>query len=198
MFNAPSHPKSGHTDYQDLGLARRCLTTPLPPLSSPKPYQASPSNSSKRDKEKFKLLINMVQALAQKLKKRDGQVQHLQERVEQFIEVTLQLESAEERLVDAAAENRILYQRVKILESTIDSESVGGTATATTYTQGNESVLLMASEMEMTVAKSQAESDELRSQLAAITSFLQQQQCVAAPESPVSAVSIVSPALALP
>jgi hypothetical protein len=140
----------------------------------------------------------MVQALAQKLKKRDGQVQHLQERVEQFIEVTLQLESAEERLVDAAAENRILYRRVKSLQTIIDSESVGGTATATTYTHRNESVLLMASESAMTVDNSQAESEELRGQLAAITSFLQPQQCVAAPESPVSVVSIVSPALALP
>jgi hypothetical protein len=50
----------------------------------------------------------MVQALAQKLKKRDGQVQQLQEKADKLIEVTLQLESAEERLVDAAAKNHIL------------------------------------------------------------------------------------------
>jgi hypothetical protein len=55
----------------------------------------------------------MVNALALKLKKRDRQVEKLQESAEKFNDVTLQLENAEERLVDAAVENQSLSRRVK-------------------------------------------------------------------------------------
>jgi hypothetical protein len=195
MSSLSSHYKSGYTDSQDLALDHLATPPPSPspppsPPPSPKLYKATSKTSRKHDKEKFKLLINMVQALAQKLKKRDGQVQHMQERVEKFIEVTLQLQNAEERLVDAAVANQSLYQRCKHLQSTIDLEGVGGTATTATCTHVSESVLPMTSEMVIPEANSQTESYEQRGQLTGITLFLQQQQeqqqYVTAPAYPVS------------
>jgi hypothetical protein len=166
-------------------------------------------------------LTNMVQALAKKLKKRDMEEQQLQEKVDKFTEVTLQLESAEERLVDAAAENQTLSRRIKSLQSTIDLESVGGTTTSrkdvveiSNCTHNSEqdieeaefhrvklqrdSALLKASVMAMAVAESQSESDELRDQLATIEALLQQKKCGSSsvPESPVFVLA--SPALSLP
>jgi hypothetical protein len=114
---SPSPSEWGPRDSQDLVL--ECPTMPMPPSMAlpPKPHQVTPRKSSKhggkQDKE-LKHLINMVQALAQKLKMREGQVQQLQEKADKLIEVTLQLESAEARLVDAAAENHILSRRVNI------------------------------------------------------------------------------------
>jgi hypothetical protein len=106
---SPSPSESGPKDFQELVLV--CPTMPLPPPMSlsPKPYR----KEVKHNKE-VKHLINMVQALAQKLKMREGQVQQLQEKADKLIEVTLQLESAEARLVDAAAKNHILSRRVNI------------------------------------------------------------------------------------
>jgi hypothetical protein len=111
--NVPISPSPSESDSQNLVL--ECANTPLPPpLSlSPKPYHATSRKIGKHDKE-LKHLINMVQALAQKLRMREGQVQELQKKADKLIEVTLQLESAEARLVDAAAENRILSRRVNI------------------------------------------------------------------------------------
>ena len=110
---SPSPSESGPNDSQELVL--EFPTTPLPPPMSlsPRPFYVTPRKSSKHDKE-LKHLINMVQALAQKLKMREGQVHQLQEKADKLIEVTLQLESAEARLVDAAAENHILSRRVNI------------------------------------------------------------------------------------
>jgi DNA repair exonuclease SbcCD ATPase subunit len=208
MSNSSSFSKLGHKDSQDLTL--ECPTTP--PL--PRPNQVTPSKSSKQqdkqDKER-KLLTSMVQALSQKLKKLDEQEQALQEKVDKFIEVTLQLESAEERLVDTVAENQALSRRVKNLQSTIDMESVGSKATRRkaaveitncnrdseqriineaeliTVRQQRDSALLKTSEMAIAVAESRSEADQLRDQLATITTLLQQQKCVssAVPESPV-------------
>jgi septal ring factor EnvC (AmiA/AmiB activator) len=100
------------------------------PATSPPPsktYQTSPiespNNASKDDKE-LRVLTNMVQALASKLKKRDREVQQLQEKADKFNEVTLELESAEERLVDTVAENQALSRRVKNLEATINLQDV--------------------------------------------------------------------------
>jgi hypothetical protein len=70
---------------------------PPPPSLSPKPYHVTTRKIGKHDKE-LKHLISMVQALAQKLKMREGQVQQLQEKADKLIEVTLQLESAEARI----------------------------------------------------------------------------------------------------
>jgi hypothetical protein len=113
---SPSPSESGPKDSQDLVL--ECPSMPLPPpmALSPKPFHVTPRKSSKQGKhdKELKHLINMVQALAQKLKMREGQVQQLQEKANKLIEVTSQLESAEARLVDAAAENRILSRRVNI------------------------------------------------------------------------------------
>jgi hypothetical protein len=152
------------------------------------------------------LLTNMVQALAQKLKKRDIQEQELQEKVDKVIEVTLQLESAEERLVGAVAENQTLSRRIKNLESTIDLESVESPTTIRKdvveipncihsseqrideaefheVKLQRDSALLKASVTAIAVAESQSESDELRDQLAATIALLEQQKCVAAPAS---------------
>jgi chromosome segregation ATPase len=208
MSSSSSPSKLGHKDSQDLTL--ECPTT----RPSTRPNQVAPSKSSKQqdkqDKER-KLLTSMVQALSQKLKKLDTEEQALQEKVDKFIEVTLQLESAEDRLVDTVAENQALSRRVKSLQSTIDMESTGSTATSRkavveitncnhgseqriineaeliTIRQQRDSALLKTSEMAMAVAESRSEADELRDQLATITTLLQQQKCVssAVPESPV-------------
>lgn len=99
---------------------RKDSTTPSPPpsLLSNKLYQATPSKSSKQEKERkeekqLKLLTDMVQALAQKLKKRDIQKQRLQAKVDKVVEFTLQLKGAEERIGDAAAENQTLSRNIK-------------------------------------------------------------------------------------
>jgi DNA repair exonuclease SbcCD ATPase subunit len=204
--NSSSHCKSKlsstteHTDSQDLAL--ECPTTPLL-LPVHKPFHVTPIKSSTQDKHEkaLKRLTNMVQDLGQKLKKRDKQEQQLQEKAEKFNEVTLQLESAEERLVDAAAENLTLSRRIINMESAIDLESKGGPTTTsrnsvfdiTSCVNSSEkrideaefyqvklerdSALVLASDMEMAVAESRSESDELRDQLVAITALLQQQKC---------------------
>lgn len=141
------------------------------------------------------------------------QKHQLQEKVDKVIEVTLRLESAEERLVDAMAENQTISRRIKKLQSTIELESVGGPTTIRKdvvefpdCTHSNEhiideaefhevkfqrdSALLKASVMAIAVAESQSESDELRDQVAAITALLEQQT------SRPSSVS--SPSLSLP
>jgi hypothetical protein len=66
----------------------------------------------------------MVQALAAKLKKREKQVLKLQERSTKMDELALSLENAEERLVDAAAENQALNRKVRCLQSTINLQDV--------------------------------------------------------------------------
>jgi hypothetical protein len=53
-------------------------------------------------------MTNMVEALALKLKKRDRQVQKLQEKADKFSQVSLELESAKERIVDMEAEKQAL------------------------------------------------------------------------------------------
>jgi hypothetical protein len=156
-------------------------------------------------------LTDMVQALAQKLKKRDIQEQQLNEKVDKVIEVTLQLESAEERLVDAAAENQALSQHIENLQSAIDLKSVRGPTKKDVVEIPNrthssehtideaefhevklqrDSALLKASVMAIAVAESQSESDELRDQLASIIAMLEQQKS--------GSSSAPSPALSLP
>jgi hypothetical protein len=209
MSSSSSRSKSGHKDSQELAL--ECPTTPSPP-SSPKPNQA-PSKRKKQDRheKERKLFKNTVQALSKKLKKRDRQEQQLQEEeADKFIELTLHLESAEDRLVEAAAENQTLSRRIENLQSTIDLEGVRGSTTSrkdvveiTKSTRSSEqrideaelhevklqrdSALLMASEMAMAVAECRTESDELRDQLAAITALLQHKKCGSSsvPEAPV-------------
>jgi hypothetical protein len=100
---------------------------PTPVLQSP--GKKSSSNNEKEAKannhdKEIKVLTIMVQALADKLKKRDKQVLKLQARSNQLDELTLSLESAEERLVDAAAENQALNRKVRCLQSTITLQDV--------------------------------------------------------------------------
>jgi uncharacterized coiled-coil protein SlyX len=183
-----------------------CPTTPKS-TSPSETYQISPNRASKHDTE-LKTLTTMVQALAQKLKKRDRQVRQLQEKADRVNEVTLELESAEERLVDAAAENQTLSRRVRNLEGTMSSQEVKESdrlndlakepTTPTKRTDNAEfrsvrlqrdSAMHKAGEMSVALAESRAESDELRDQMASITALLQQQNCgsssVLEPESPV-------------
>jgi hypothetical protein len=152
----------------------------------------------------------MVQALAQKLKKRDKQVRQMQEKANMLNEVAFKLEIAEERLVDAAAENQTLSRRVLKLEANIDSQDVeesdkfGAAAVVeiTDCTHSSEKrideaefrqleiqrsfAVLKATEKEVALAESQAESEELRDQLSVFTALLQPQNCGSSsvPESP--------------
>jgi hypothetical protein len=111
--NVAISPSPSEPDSQNLVLECSNIPLPPPPSLSPKPSHLNSRKIGKNDKE-LKHLINMVQALALKLRMREGQVQELQKKADKLIEVTLQLESAEARLVDAAAENRILSRRVNI------------------------------------------------------------------------------------
>jgi hypothetical protein len=104
---------------------------PLPPTTVDRSPGKKSSNkkekevtvSNKNDKE-VKVLTIMVQALAVKLKKREKQVLKLQEKSNKLDEISLLLESAEERIVDAAAENQALNRKVQCLQSTIDLQDV--------------------------------------------------------------------------
>jgi predicted RNase H-like nuclease (RuvC/YqgF family) len=173
----------------------------------------SPSKTPKvrtQDKQN-KLLTNMVQALAEKLKKRDRKVHRMQEKAD---DLTLQLESAQERLVDAAAENQNLTRRVKNLQSTINMQDVEeinrwnkltdpntATPTATTTPTRHideaefrkvrlqrDSATIKAGEMSVALAESRAETDELRDQLAALSTLMIQQRCRSVPASPASVI----------
>jgi hypothetical protein len=174
-----------------------CPTTPPSDIIPSK----TPKKPPKHDKE-IKLLTNMVTALAQKLKKRDLQVEKLQKKADQFNEVSLKLESSEERMVDMAIENKSLSRRVRGLQSTIKMQdveesnrwntqdktesgktTVNTTTTTTTTTEElrqvrlqRDSAMAKAGEMAMSLAESRSETDELRDQLAAVTEMLQIQK----------------------
>jgi hypothetical protein len=91
--------------------AKECATPPVPP----KKYQLG-SSSSKHAKE-LKILTETIEALALKLKKRDKQVRKLQENAHMLTEVSLKLESAEERLVEAVMDNKSMSICMKDLKS---------------------------------------------------------------------------------
>jgi uncharacterized coiled-coil protein SlyX len=152
------------------------------------------NHKSGKHETELKTLTTMVQALAQKLKKRDQQVRQLQQKVEKLNEVALELESAEERLVDAAAENQTLSRRVRTMEGTMNSQDVAendrlnnATKESTSATrhvdkaefrkirQQRDSAMEKAGEMSVALAESRAESDELRDQMASITALLHNQ-----------------------
>jgi hypothetical protein len=156
----------------------------------------------------------MVQALAQKLKKRDKQVRQMQEKADMLNEVTFRLESTNKSIADVAAENQTLSRRVFNLEANIDSQDVkesdkfGAAAVVeiTDCTHSSEKgvdeaefrqleiqrtfAVLKATEKEVALAESQAESEELRDQLLVFTSLLQHQNCGSSsvPESPRSSI----------
>jgi chromosome segregation ATPase len=152
------------------------------------------TNKSGKHETELKTLTTMVQALAQKLKKRDQQVRQLQEKADKLNEVALELESAEERLVDAAAENQTLSRRVRTMEGTMNSQDVAendrlknATKESTSTTRHidkaefkkvrnqRDSAMQKAGEMSVALAESRAESDELRDQMASITALLHNQ-----------------------
>jgi hypothetical protein len=128
-----SRSQSQSHSSRNVTASEECPTTPLslPPTT----VQQSPSKkaSSKKEKEvtfstkndkEVKVLTVMVQALAEKLKKREKQVLKLKERSNKLDEVSLLLERAEERIVDAAAENQALNRKVRCLQSTINLQDV--------------------------------------------------------------------------
>jgi hypothetical protein len=134
LFKAKSRrSRSQSHSSRNVTASEECPTTPLslPPTT----VQQSPSKkaSSKKEKEvtfstkndkEVKVLTVMVQALAEKLKKREKQVLKLKERSNKLDEVSLLLERAEERIVDAAAENQALNRKVRCLQSTINLQDV--------------------------------------------------------------------------
>jgi hypothetical protein len=187
--------------------------SPTTPTAPRKTYQMSPMKSpaktprkdSRHDTE-LKILTSMVQDLAEKLKKRDRQVRQMQEKVDKLTEVTMELENAEERLVDAAAENQTLSRRVKNLQSTIISQDGNPAAKEPTIPtkrvdetelrfvrQQRDSAMDKAGEMSVALAESRAESDELRDAMVTITALLHEQNNVSSrsliPESPGSTMS---------
>jgi hypothetical protein len=151
--------------------------------------QPSPSKkaSSKHDEE-LKVLTNMLQSLALTLKKRDKQILKLQEKLVNFNEMSLSLESTEERLVNAVTENQALNRRVRCLQSTKSAEPTNTATTANTKQKTEEYLQLelqhamaqlRVGEMSDSLAQSRAESDELRDQLDAITVMWQEPKSVA-------------------
>jgi hypothetical protein len=184
--------------------AKECATPPVPP----KKYQLG-SSSSKHAKE-LKILTETIEALALKLKKRDKQVRKLQENAHMLTEVSLKLESAEERLVEAVMDNKSMSICMKDLKSSLEvQEEEKANATIqpaappatipTTPTSGKkvidpeefrkvrlerDSAMAKAGEMSVTLAECRADTDELRDQLAAVTKLLQQQNCNSVPPSP--------------
>jgi hypothetical protein len=172
----------------------------------------------------------MVQSLAVKLKKREKEVQKLKEKSDKFDELSLSLESTEERLVNAVADNQALNRRVRCLQSTINMQDVeenhrwnrrdearsaepdktntAATTTASTkrateeckkVEQERDMALLRAGEMAITLARSRAETDELRDQLEAITNMMQAQKSAADGSSAcASSASVVSTSKSAP
>jgi chromosome segregation ATPase len=209
-----------------------CPATPTP-TSPSKTYQISPNKSPNKAGKELKVLTNLVQGLAQKLKKRDKQVRQMKEKADQLSEVTLRLESTNKSIVDVEAENQTLSRRVLNLEGTINSQEVEEsdrwnnvakeptiptkridevelrTATVVEISNCSHSsekridetefrqlkiqcnfAVSKAKEKEVALAESQAESEELRCQLASLTALLQHQNC----GSPSVSESIASPA----
>jgi hypothetical protein len=68
---------------------------------------AEPQKRSQAGLE-LKLVTNMVEALAQKLKKCDSKIQKLQDKADMFNEGSLKLESAKERMGGIEAKNQSL------------------------------------------------------------------------------------------
>jgi hypothetical protein len=142
----------------------------------------------------------MLQSLALTLKKRDEQILQLQEKLENFNEMSLSLESTEKRLVNAVTENQALNRRVRCLQSTKAAEPTNTATTANTKQKTGEYLQLelqhamaqlRVGEMSDSLAKSRAESDELRDQLDAITTMWQEPKSVT--DRPASVVVLSTP-----
>jgi hypothetical protein len=175
------------------------------PTTTSKTYQInpdpSPNKASSKHNKELKVLTNLVQGLALKLKKSDRKVQQVLEEADKLHEVTLRLESTNKSIADAAAKNQTLSRRVKNLQSTIDMEgglasnleSAEDTTTSRAVAVDDISKRLKREEefrqleiqctyaafkekeKEGVLAESKAETEELRCQLAALTSLLQHQ-----------------------
>ena len=150
------------------------------------------------------VLTEMVQTLAQKLKKRDVQVQELSATSVKYAEVCLQLEHAEERLVTLSAEKSSLQRQVHSLQTQNQKQTFQDAVVGDTIKEGmslttspittpvppatvdmeefrsirsqRDTAMFKAGELSIALAESRAEQDELRDHLTAVTDSLSQQQ----------------------
>jgi DNA repair exonuclease SbcCD ATPase subunit len=148
-----------------------------------------------------KVLTETVQALANKLKRRDKEVQKLNEAAQRHAEVSQLLENTEERLLDAKMENQSMAVVVKDLKSSLEKQGMQdneGTPSVSSNSEKKmidpeehrkvrserDSAMTKAGAMAMTLAECRAETDELKDQLAAVKEQLEQQNNPEAPASP--------------
>jgi hypothetical protein len=177
-------------------------TSPPATPTPPKQYPMSSASAAKFARE-VKVLTETVQALANKLKRRDKEVQDLKETAQRHGEVSRQLESTEERLVEATIENKSMATEVRGLKSTLEQQGMeryeANNAAPAPVNSGKkmidpeehrkvrserDSAMSKAGAMAMTLAECRAETDELRDQLAAVTAQLEDANNSDAPHSP--------------
>lgn len=178
------HHSATRDDPKAMPKAPRRESGTKPKIETPR------REGSKQQGKDMKVLTEMVQSLAQKLKKRDKQMQELQEKADKYTEVLLQLDNAEERLVTAAGEKSSLRRQVRSMQSEAMQElAVGSDEDEKKTTLPPNSVdmdefrkvrlqrdtaMIKAGELSMYLAESRAETDELRDSLTAVTELLQQ------------------------
>jgi DNA repair exonuclease SbcCD ATPase subunit len=148
-----------------------------------------------------KVLTETVQALANKLKRRDKEVQKLNEAAQRHVEVSQLLENSEEQLLDAKMENQSMAIVVKDLKSSLEKQGMQDNERTPSVSSNSEkkmidpdehrkirserdSAMTKAGAMAMTLAELRAETDELKDQLAAVKEQLEQQKNADAPHSP--------------
>jgi hypothetical protein len=144
-----------------------------------------------------KVLTETVQALANKLKRRDKEVQKLQEAATRHAEVSQMLESTEERLLDATLENNTMAIVVKDLKTTLERQDMQDSfeAKSTQSVSSNsdkkmidpeehrkvrserDSAMTKAGAMAVTLAECRADTDDLKDQLAAAKEQLEKANC---------------------
>jgi hypothetical protein len=154
-----------------------------------------------------KVLTETVQALANKLKRRDKEVQKLNAAATRHAEVSQLLENTEERLLDAKMENQSMAIVVKDLKSSLEKQGAMQDNERTPSVSSNsnsekkmvdpeehrkvrserDSAMTKAGAMAMTLAECRAETDELKDQLAAVREQLEQANNPDAPASPSNA-----------
>jgi DNA repair exonuclease SbcCD ATPase subunit len=104
-------------------MARRASESPYSAANAEfaTEFPAAPLDASSASKfaKEIKTLTETVQALAHKLKRRDREVRKLQDTAKNYAEVSLKLESTEERLVEATMDNKSMEKVVQGLKSSI-------------------------------------------------------------------------------
>lgn len=196
--------KSIRPDSQSPNNSGDTIATESPttsPMTPPKQYPLSAGSAAKFARE-VKVLTETVQALANKLKRRDKEVQKLQETAQKYAEVSQKLESTEERLVEAKMENKSMSIVVQGLKSSLELQGTQNNEEKSSVASANgekkmvdpeehrkvrserDSAMTKAGAMAMTLAECRAETDDLKDQLAAVKEQLEQQNNIDAPHSP--------------